>query len=529
MSERVAGILFRIRADTSALRTGMKQANGAISSILKSVNTLGGALGIAFGGYTLKKIGETVLSLVELGGQLKGIEQAFDRLNQPGLLKELQRSTRGLVDDMDLMKMVIKAENFKIPLKNLALYFEFATKRATQTGESVQDLIDIIISGVGKQSMKVVKSIGLSVDDWKKTFDETGSFVKTATQMMTAEIEKMGEVTKTEAQNVQSIKIAWQNVRDAMAIEMTASGGINKSLGEFSEKLQGIADFIGTDTFDNLINGFKEVWKWTNRINVATQMTLGLFRGWYLIITKIGGIGGGGQTAAPGKKATLGGGKLSTPILSPVPHMMSELMPNDGKPDYTDYLPKISGWDQYLDTEGYKDAIKTIEDNTKHFMSIFQGVEKGLSEFGGFVHELFMEIAQSIGQGIANLFTGTASLEGFGKEFLRILGGFMVKIGSMILAYGVAQLAFDTAIANIFNPASAGVAIAAGAALVAIGSAISGISGSVGKMGGGGGGGSSYPSNAQLSTIKIETTSVIKGSDIYQTQNRYNRYHSSVT
>ena len=525
MSERVAGILFRIRADTSALRTGMKQANGAISSILKSVNTLGGALGIAFGGYTLKKIGETVLSLVELGGQLKGIEQAFDRLNQPGLLKELRESTRGLVDDMDLMKMVIKAENFKIPLKNLALYFEFATKRATQTGESVQDLIDIIISGVGKQSMKVVKSIGLSVDDWKKTFDETGSFVKTATQMMTAEIEKMGEVTKTEAQNVQSIKIAWQNVRDAMAIEMTASGGINKSLGEFSEKLQGIADFIGTDTFDNLINGFKEVWKWTNRINVATQMTLGLFRGWYLIITKIGGIGGGGQTAAPGKKATLGGGKLSTPILSPVPHMMSELMPNDGKPDYTDYLPKISGWDQYLDTEGYKAVIQTIEENSKHFMSIFQGVGKDVIDVTNEIKNGLMSMIDAFASGIEGLVSGNLGFEDFFKSILQSFGKFLQQMGLAVLSYGIAMQAFKLAFTN---PAAA---IAAGAALVIIGSIISGLA-QRGPSGAGGGGGGSYMQTrhgVSMSAVNIQTTSVMKGKDIYFVNKKYNSYHDSVT
>ena len=52
MNETVRSLLFKIRADTTALRTGLKQTQGAINGLLKTVNTLGGALGIAFGGYT---------------------------------------------------------------------------------------------------------------------------------------------------------------------------------------------------------------------------------------------------------------------------------------------------------------------------------------------------------------------------------------------------------------------------------------------------------------------------------------------
>jgi len=526
MSERIAGILFRIRADTTALRTGMNQANGAISSLLKSVNTLGGAFGIAFGGYTLKKIGETFISLVELGGQIKGITEAFDKLNEPYILKNLKTATRGLVDDLDLMKMVIKAENFGIPLRNLALYFEFATKRATQTGESVQDLIDIIISGIGKQSMKVVKSIGLSVDDWKKSFKETGSFVKTATEMMSAEIEKMGEVTKTEAQNVLSIKIAWQNVRDAIALELTEGGGINKSLGEFSEKLNDIADFMGTDKFDKLIEGFAKIWKWANLINTEYQMTIGLLRGWYLLITKIGDIGGGKQVAipVPGKEATLNVGTISKPVFDFVPPVPEDYKYEGEKPDYTEHIPNLSGWDFYLDTEGYKDAIKSIEEDSKHFMSIFQGIEKELFDFSDMIRSTFLEIGNILGDAIESAFAGE-SFEDIGKEALKSMGRFMKQMGAMMLAYGLAALKFKTALLDPIG------LIAAGAAMIAIGAAISGLA-SRGTSGGGGGGSSFMQTRhggTSMSTINVQTESIVKGNDIYFVNKRFGRYHDNVT
>jgi hypothetical protein len=51
------------------------------------------------------------------------------------------------------MQGAVKASNFKIPLDQLASYFAFATKRARETGESVSDLVQNIVEGIGSKSI----------------------------------------------------------------------------------------------------------------------------------------------------------------------------------------------------------------------------------------------------------------------------------------------------------------------------------------------------------------------------------------
>jgi len=65
--------------------------------------------------------------------------------------------------------------------------------------------------------------------------------------------------------------------------------------------------------------------------------------------------------------------------------------------------------------------------------------------------------------------------EDFGKNILSIIGGFISQLGKMLIGLGIASEAFQALLKSAFtNPVSAGLAIAAGAALVLLGGAISG-------------------------------------------------------
>jgi len=86
-------------------------------------------------------------------------------------------------------------------------------------------------------------------------------------------------------------------------------------------------------------------------------------------------------------------------------------------------------------------------------------------------------------EGLANIFAGlgeslvTKDFENFFASILRMFGSFMVKMGSMIIAYGIAMEAFKKAFTNPFA------AIAAGVALAAIGGAIIGYSNKLSSAG----------------------------------------------
>lgn len=92
----------------------------------------------------------------------------------------------------------------------------------------------------------------------------------------------------------------------------------------------------------------------------------------------------------------------------------------------------------------------------QHINQLNQTVER-------FVESSMVGLFDAIG---ASIVEGKSALETFGQNFISELGGFFQQIGAMLISYGVAMKAFQGAFSN---PVAA---IAAGAALVAIGGAI---------------------------------------------------------
>ena len=74
----------------------------------------------------------------------------------PSLTNDLKTATRGTVSEFDLMKSAVSANNFKIPLESLSSYLAFATRRAEETGQSVDYLVDSIIMGIGRKSPMIL-------------------------------------------------------------------------------------------------------------------------------------------------------------------------------------------------------------------------------------------------------------------------------------------------------------------------------------------------------------------------------------
>ena len=97
------------------------------------------------------------------------------------------------------------------------------------------------------------------------------------------------------------------------------------------------------------------------------------------------------------------------------------------------------------------------------------------------VVETVANMAFSIGDAIGK---GANVMKAAGAAMLSTLGSILVQFGELTLAYGIANLALFKAITAGPNPISAGVAIAAGAALIAIGGAIKSFSANA--IGGGG-------------------------------------------
>jgi len=119
------------------------------------------------------------------------------------------------------------------------------------------------------------------------------------------------------------------------------------------------------------------------------------------------------------------------------------------------------------------------------------------------IYEAFNDLGTSLGEALA---TGGNVLSAVGKSLLGSVGKLLGDFGKQLIAFGVAGLAYSKLIKSLFTDPltaapKAGLAIAAGVALVAISGAIGATMKGNASGGGGGGGGAGGGSAAQGSTF----------------------------
>lgn len=118
-------------------------------------------------------------------------------------------------------------------------------------------------------------------------------------------------------------------------------------------------------------------------------------------------------------------------------------------------------------------------------------IESGMADF-----------ANTFGQGIGEMMTGDMNIGEFGLTLLASVGNFLVKLGQMFIQYAISAAGFQAALKT---PGAWPLALVAGIALVAIGTAISnvskkGLEGGGGGSSGGGGSASGYSPSSQSSS-----------------------------
>ena len=150
--------------------------------------------------------------------------------------------------------------------------------------------------------------------------------------------------------------------------------------------------------------------------------------------------------------------------------------------DIPDELPFIDRLLERLNPKKFTE----FEERTAQFATTMLGI------LDGGLANAFVDLGQSIGEALA---TGGNVLSAVGKSLLGSVGKLLGEFGKQLIAFGVAGLSYSKLIKSLFtNPATAapkaGLAIAAGIALVALSGAISsGLKSNSGGGGGGGGGG----------------------------------------
>ncbi len=201
---------FKVGADMKQFRTAMGSIDHSLKKLSGGFGALGGVIGASF---AVDIIQQFVSESVELASKMEGVEAAFNRLNDPNLLDNLRKATAGTVDDLKLMQTAVRAENFRIPMDTLAKGLEFAQRRAQATGESVDYMVDSFVTGLGRESVKILDNLGISTIELQAKTKELGSMAAAVGAIMDEEFEKAGERVTTTSMKVDQQRAALTNLK----------------------------------------------------------------------------------------------------------------------------------------------------------------------------------------------------------------------------------------------------------------------------------------------------------------------------
>ena len=212
-----------------------------------------GALAV-FGGNVMTKAAGAVAQLgsemvglvqqgIEMAKQGEGVRIAFERLGRGDILQGLREATHGTVTDLELMKAAVKFNDFKLPLDELGTMLAFAQQKAKDTGQSVDYMVDSIVTGLGRKSLMILDNLGLSASEIKERMKETGDMTKAVGAIIRDQMAKAGDYVETAADRAAQANVSLQNKMEELGRKFAPVEEASNQL--WTSMKIGILDIIG--------------------------------------------------------------------------------------------------------------------------------------------------------------------------------------------------------------------------------------------------------------------------------------------
>ena len=229
-----------------AAKSGSMFGDGSIKGMLQ---VFGGNLMTKAAGY-VASLGSEIVTVMnqsaELAKQAEGVEIAFARLGRGDLLDGLREATHGTVSDFELMKAAVKFNDFKLPLEELGTMLAFAQQKAKDTGQSVDYMVDSIVTGLGRKSLMILDNLGLSASEVKDKMAETGDMTKAVGEIIREQMQKAGDYVETAADRATQANVELENAMLELGNAMRDTFGYTG----WSDMAAGIkTELVGAITF----------------------------------------------------------------------------------------------------------------------------------------------------------------------------------------------------------------------------------------------------------------------------------------
>lgn len=216
VAQEVAKINQELK-QTNELSAGTGSGGGGLfggDKLSGMLQVFGGNLMTKGAGMVLSFAGELkdmVAQGIELARAGEGVRIAFERLGRGDLLDGLREATHGTVTDLELMKAAVKFNDFKLPLDELGTMLAFAQQKAKDTGQSVDYMVDSIVTGLGRKSLMILDNLGLSATEIRDKMKETGDMTKAVGAIIREQMQKAGDYVETAADRATQANVELTN------------------------------------------------------------------------------------------------------------------------------------------------------------------------------------------------------------------------------------------------------------------------------------------------------------------------------
>ena len=140
------------------------------------------------------------------------------------------------------MKRAVQFQNFGLDLAQLPKLLEFATKRAQQTGQSVDYLVDSIVTGLGRKSVLNLENHGISSSRLNAEIAKTGDFFGSVGNIVDKELVKMGDHLETNVTKTERLSASWENFKVSVGKAANETGLLGGAIDGLSASL----DLLGS-------------------------------------------------------------------------------------------------------------------------------------------------------------------------------------------------------------------------------------------------------------------------------------------
>ena len=247
--QKLRGAKRQFEDFTNSIGINMKQMTAAGLAI--------GAAAAAINAFT-DACGEAINRGAELAKQAEGIKRAFDRLNQPQLLDNLREATHNTVSDLELMKNAVKFDNFNLSLEQMGTFLAFAQQQAKNTGESVEYMVDSIVTGLGRKSLPILDNLGLSATAIRDKMKEGADMTEAVAEIIKERMQQAGDYIETAADRAAQANAKLENAMLELGNAMQEVFGYTG----WDDMAKGIkTELVGSLTFTiETIGRVKDAW-----------------------------------------------------------------------------------------------------------------------------------------------------------------------------------------------------------------------------------------------------------------------------